>query len=68
MIIHELIDTLWNVNPSYSCLTIAGNVELIDTLWNVNEDVSCCYCTCFELIDTLWNVNTKCNRRAETVK
>ena len=33
----ELIDTLWNVNPTPAdILECASKLELIDTLWNVN--------------------------------
>ena len=31
----ELIDTLWNVNPT-GAITFEEREELIDTLWNVN--------------------------------
>ena len=34
---HELIDTLWNVNTGGRNQRVAGEEELIDTLWNVNS-------------------------------
>ncbi len=33
----ELIDTLWNVNPLTTSLTVPSFSELIDTLWNVKD-------------------------------
>ena len=34
----ELIDTLWNVNPSmWTYAVFSSTRELIDTLWNVNK-------------------------------
>ena len=37
----ELIDTLWNVNDSFSNLPPFNRYsELIDTLWNVNGGLS----------------------------
>ena len=38
--IKELIDTLWNVNVSFTLSTFKSFIELIDTLWNVNKSVS----------------------------
>ena len=38
----ELIDTLWNVNPSISIIFSNLLWELIDTLWNVNAFNSSC--------------------------
>ena len=35
--IRELIDTLWNVNPLTTSLTVPSFSELIDTLWNVKD-------------------------------
>ena len=35
----ELIDTLWNVNPSHGASVAFLLPELIDTLWNVNWEV-----------------------------
>ena len=32
----ELIDTLWNVNSTYTGAGMQSLNELIDTLWNVN--------------------------------
>ena len=37
----ELIDTLWNVNFSYSQSLSFVLLELIDTLWNVNSYKTC---------------------------
>ena len=34
----ELIDTLWNVNVSFSPSSLTPEGELIDTLWNVNDN------------------------------
>ena len=34
----ELIDTLWNVNLSFSYRCFFQRPELIDTLWNVNSN------------------------------
>ena len=34
----ELIDTLWNVNPTNLALSCSLGGELIDTLWNVNSN------------------------------
>ena len=34
--IHELIDTLWNVNVYLTSFVVSSFCELIDTLWNVN--------------------------------
>ena len=34
---YELIDTLWNVNPLTTSLTVPSFSELIDTLWNVKD-------------------------------
>ena len=56
--VHELIDTLWNVNDSIASANPLTSLELIDTLWNVNFVVGhVFYNLVSELIDTLWNVN-----------
>ena len=34
--LHELIDTLWNVNSKNTESRLPKSLELIDTLWNVN--------------------------------
>ena len=34
---HELIDTLWNVNSENQLNAVNTLTELIDTLWNVND-------------------------------
>ena len=36
VLVPELIDTLWNVNPGRQEQRLPDNKELIDTLWNVN--------------------------------
>ena len=56
--VHELIDTLWNVNTLHRRRILRYCLELIDTLWNVNirKEPGTSLVT-YELIDTLWNVN-----------
>ena len=35
----ELIETLWNVNLTYTTDKVKIIIELIETLWNVNMEV-----------------------------
>ena len=36
-VLHELIDTCWNVNMYNATMEIINQYELIDTCWNVNS-------------------------------
>ena len=36
-VLHELIETLWNVNEIKVKARLTDDKELIETLWNVNE-------------------------------
>ena len=42
LLVSELIETLWNVNPVKACEEYYVNLELIETLWNVNCFIDLC--------------------------
>ena len=57
---YELIDTLWNVNTNWICLTLPPFVRINRYIMECKYEIDPAYSTAFcELIDTLWNVNSK---------